>query len=585
MNKTLTVNIGGMVFHIEEFAYDTLKKYLEAIRSHFTTGDGRDEIMQDIEGRIAEMFSARIGTARQVVEMPDVEYMMGIMGKPEQFDESQAHDEKAPSASSSAYNTDIPYTGPRKLYRDEDDKMIGGVCAGLSYRLGVDVIWLRLAFIALFFFGTGGFWIYLILWIAMPKALTNAQKLEMKGAQVNLENLKKNFDESGVLGANTRSGLQRILDVILGIIKAVIKVFAYIFAVVFGLAAVGILIALVTAILGVIGVAGIGIPIFISDVFIDKSQQFWAVLAMTLIIGIPVFYILYKIVKWIFKINTSYPWIQFSALALWILGLVIGFFTGVDIAREFSQDNSKRTTNVLAPLTTDTLTLNLISENEGQDYGRRGRRFHVGIFNDSWSVTTGEKVYSIPGSVKFDIQKAVGDRFELIQLASSRGRTAKEAYENAQAINYQFEQKESQLNLNEGFAINRTKKFRDQEVSLVLKVPIGKTVFITDEMKSILNDVKNVTDTWDWDMAGHYWKMTEKGLICVDHDFSEKENGDESDEELMVNSDDLNIDGNDANVKINKDGITITSNGDTIKARDIEVKIGSDGIKIKKEKK
>jgi hypothetical protein len=173
----------------------------------------------------------------------------------------------------------------------------------------------------------------------------------------------------------------------------------------------------------------------------------------------------------------------------------------------------------------------------------------------------------------------------LIQLASARGRTAKEAYENAQAINYLFEQKENQLNINEGFAINSTKKFRDQEVSLVLKVPIGKTVFITDEMKSILNDVKNVTDTWDWDMAGHYWKMTDKGLICLDHDFAEKKNGDASDGDLMVNSEDLSIDGNDANVKINKDGITITSNGDTIKARDIEVKIGSDGIKIKKERK
>ncbi|MBK9319860.1 MAG: hypothetical protein IPM91_14400 [Bacteroidetes bacterium] len=84
MNKTVTVNIGGMVFHIEEQAYDQLRKYLEAIRGYFTTSDGRDEIIQDIESRIAEMFSERIGTSRQVVTSADVEYMINTMGKPEQ---------------------------------------------------------------------------------------------------------------------------------------------------------------------------------------------------------------------------------------------------------------------------------------------------------------------------------------------------------------------------------------------------------------------------------------------------------------------------------------------------------------------
>ena len=81
MNKTVTVNIGGMVFHIEEHAYDKLKKYLEAIRGYFTTSDGRDEIIQDIESRIAEMFTERIGSNRQVVVEADVEFMIDTMGQ------------------------------------------------------------------------------------------------------------------------------------------------------------------------------------------------------------------------------------------------------------------------------------------------------------------------------------------------------------------------------------------------------------------------------------------------------------------------------------------------------------------------
>src|SRR4051812_34482068 len=95
MNKTVTVNIGGMVFHIEELAYEKMKKYLEAIRGYFTSSDGRDEIIQDIESRMAEMFNERIGTARQVVTEDDVEYVINTMGKPEQVagedEESNQH--------------------------------------------------------------------------------------------------------------------------------------------------------------------------------------------------------------------------------------------------------------------------------------------------------------------------------------------------------------------------------------------------------------------------------------------------------------------------------------------------------------
>jgi hypothetical protein len=101
MNKTVTVNIGGMVFHIEEQAYDQLKKYLEAIRGYFTSSDGRDEIIQDIESRVAEMFTERIGSSRQVVVSSDVEHVINTMGRPEQVagaDEENA-DKNASSGS------------------------------------------------------------------------------------------------------------------------------------------------------------------------------------------------------------------------------------------------------------------------------------------------------------------------------------------------------------------------------------------------------------------------------------------------------------------------------------------------------
>ena len=126
MNKTVTVNIGGMVFHIEEQAYDQLKKYLEAIRGYFTSSDGRDEIIQDIESRVAEMFTERIGSNRQVVIASDVEHVINTMGRPEQV--AGADEENADSNSSSGIGGATSESrGYRRLYRDPDDKVIGGV--------------------------------------------------------------------------------------------------------------------------------------------------------------------------------------------------------------------------------------------------------------------------------------------------------------------------------------------------------------------------------------------------------------------------------------------------------------------------
>ncbi|MEO5570175.1 MAG: PspC domain-containing protein, partial [Bacteroidia bacterium] len=134
MNKTLTVNIGGMVFHIEEHAYEKMRKYLDAIKGYFTSSDGRDEIIQDVESRIAEMFTERVKNGKEVILDEDVEYVISVMGRPEQFagEEPGETRERTYAANISEKRS------YRKLYRDPDDKVIAGVCAGLAHRLGID---------------------------------------------------------------------------------------------------------------------------------------------------------------------------------------------------------------------------------------------------------------------------------------------------------------------------------------------------------------------------------------------------------------------------------------------------------------
>ena len=190
MNKTLSVNIGGIVFHIEELAYDKLNRYLDAIKGYFTTSDGRDEIIQDIEGRIGEMFQERISVGKQVIVESDVDQIIDLMGRPEQF--AGMHEE---SSTSEAQYTTSDRKAYRRLYRDPDDRVIGGVCSGLGHYLGLDPVWLRVAFAVSFFvFGTG-LLLYIILMIVMPKAITTAEKLEMKGEKVNISNIRKSVEE------------------------------------------------------------------------------------------------------------------------------------------------------------------------------------------------------------------------------------------------------------------------------------------------------------------------------------------------------------------------------------------------------
>jgi phage shock protein PspC (stress-responsive transcriptional regulator) len=193
MKKTLTANISGTVFNIEEDAYEALQRYLASIRSQFAGSPGQDEIMGDIEGRIAELFTERLAGRREVVVMADVEHVIGIMGQPEDYMGESEDD--APGA---GYASTGGGHRHKRLFRDPDDRWVGGVLSGLAAYIGADPLWLRIPFIALVFLGVGSpILIYILLWILVPTASTAAERLMMGGEPVNVDNLKKAFEEGG----------------------------------------------------------------------------------------------------------------------------------------------------------------------------------------------------------------------------------------------------------------------------------------------------------------------------------------------------------------------------------------------------
>lgn len=184
MKKVVTANIGGFCFNIEEDAFSKLNRYLGNYAASFSNKKEADEVMEDIESRIAEIFREQTPLPQQVVDMVLVDKVIAIMGAP---DGQTVFNEKGEQSSSFSGNASASRV--RKLYRDPDRVVFGGVCSGLSAYFGLDLVLVRVIFIAALCLGTFGFWLYIILWAVTPRATTIAQKLEMHGEPVTMENI------------------------------------------------------------------------------------------------------------------------------------------------------------------------------------------------------------------------------------------------------------------------------------------------------------------------------------------------------------------------------------------------------------
>jgi phage shock protein PspC (stress-responsive transcriptional regulator) len=188
MKTTITINLGGIVFHIDDDAYEMLNTYLFAVEKQFVNEDERKEVMSDIEIRLSELFKERLGNKRDVIMKEDVSKVIEIMGEPEDFIDEETNKQQTQKGQ-------MNYKINKRLYRDPDNKVISGVCGGIGAYFGVDPIWFRLAFFLSIFFFASGIIIYLILWIVVPKARTTAEKLEMRGENVNISNIEKSIKE------------------------------------------------------------------------------------------------------------------------------------------------------------------------------------------------------------------------------------------------------------------------------------------------------------------------------------------------------------------------------------------------------
>ncbi|MCU4177440.1 PspC domain-containing protein [Carboxylicivirga sp. N1Y90] len=189
MKKTVTININGRKFFIDDDAYTRLRAYLDKIEQSFRSQESGEEIIGDIESRISEIFEDRINRETGVVSMAMVEDVIVIMGEPEEINDEEP---KAKSTTQSmAY-----VKASKRFYRDIDNRVLGGVCAGIAAYLGIDSIIVRIIALVLIPLTSGAIiLIYLVLWMALPPALTTAQKLEMRGKHITINNIEQSIKD------------------------------------------------------------------------------------------------------------------------------------------------------------------------------------------------------------------------------------------------------------------------------------------------------------------------------------------------------------------------------------------------------
>ena len=527
MNKTVTANISGVVFHIEADAYEKLHQYLNTIKTYFRDSDGTEEIMADIEARIAELFKEKLGLGRDVITMENVKQVVEIMGEPEAYMDEESSENY--SNSNTGFHSDErehrhTSFSSRKLYRDEDDNALGGVCSGLGYYFGIDRIWLRIGFlVAVFGFGTG-FFLYLILWAIIPKAKTTSEKLEMKGEPINVENIgntikdefnnfKKKVDSNDTrqFVRKTESAAMRFFMFLGNVLKFFFKFLGKIIGLAFILAGIAGIITLIVFVFSgpfdmTINNANFN-HFWTTDIaqlyFTSNSMFYMGLVGLLMVVLVPLAGTLYLGARLLMNVPRSNKVINLSALSLIIIGTILISISATTTASDYSMEQRKTETITLTELQSDTIYLGSI----GNTYSAyRGGAEDVFIENDEIFMD----------EIVVDVVKSRSLEYELRMRKSANGKSRKLAGLRAENIMVEYTVEGNKLNISPLISVPFKDRVRDQEVKMSLGLPIGATVYLTESANDIIYDIENETNMYDRNMIGHFWKMTEGGLICTD---------------------------------------------------------------------
>jgi phage shock protein PspC (stress-responsive transcriptional regulator) len=623
MNKVININFQGRVIPIEEPAYEELKKYIDSLRTYFANEEGKEEIINDIENRIAELFSEKLKAGQSFISEVHVAAIIASMGRPEQFDEI-SFEAQNESSTSSEKETSQQYQydpSPRgSLFRNANDKMLGGVCSGIGAYLKIDTTLVRVLFAMLAFgaFGTGlvlyiilwailpsrflspvavtrklyrdadqkvvggvcsgiaqyfkiAVWIprlifalpiiigilkvvpftilffpvaasfsgtmlliYIILWIVVPKAITASEKLEMKGQSVNLESIKhkvqdelqgvkKNFADNAStwknnIGTKVDEWGKEINESAQNFtseagpaarktgnkfLRFIVTLFKIFFLFIFSIIA----IALVVATFGMGAAVSALMPLknFIAD---GNTIQWYAWGTLILFILVPVIALIQWLIRAIIGHKSKSNAIAITFGSLWALGWVALVMLVATVSKQLNRPGLVKEEVALVQPSTGKLKIEF-KEATGTYYPLDldvDNDFDISRDNDGIFLSRNEDSLLV-SNIRVSIEKSPDSLFHVTLIKRARSSSPVLAEGFAEKISYTVSQQDSLLQLPLSFPITTTTKFRNQQVMVEVKVPVGKEVYIDKRADEL---------SWYTVRAG------QRGLnISIDHDYDD----------------------------------------------------------------
>lgn len=575
MKKNISINISGIIFHIEEDGYETLKKYLDSINRYFSTFEDSSEILADIESRIAEIFLAKLNEEKQVITAEDLSALMATMGSVSDFRAVEDLEENAPKESPSATGPDTKgtgadtgyiYTPSKRLMRDQKRKIIGGVCSGLANYFNIDPLWIRLLFAGLLFAygfiilvyivmwivvpgsyeleepdsgkkmfrdpqtkviggvsggiaaflgidiilvrvlfillalsGGIGVFLYIILWVSLPEARSLTDKMQMQGEPVTLSNIESNIKKNfNIKEGETESTLTKILLFPFRLIGLILKGLGRIIEPLIDIVRVliGVLIILtgIAMVFGILITAGVLFGIFASGAFsapwfhemnlplevFTRAFPGWLVLAGVLAALIPSIFIILLGASAIAKrlvFQGTAGWSLFVLFFVSVAMLAVGvprIIYAFHEEGEFKVESNYKITGKTAVLK--------LNDNGSENYN----------------------------GAKLTLKGYQGGDFKLVQSFEAQGSSRSQAKENAKMVDYTVSFSDSVFTFDRNFRFKENAVFRGQHLDMILYIPYDFPFVMDEDMSRFISQYVD----GDY-LEGYTWKMSINGLECL----------------------------------------------------------------------
>lgn len=549
MEKIININFQGRIIPIEESAYDQLRKYVDSLRAHFAGEESSEEIIGDIENRIAELLGDRLKQGVNCIVADDLRLVIASIGKLEDIEAAEGEEHKAHSANERLPDDEPVLTG--RFYRSADDKVIAGVCSGIAIRMGVDPVIVRILFVLLFgaifwvyvllwiivpsqsiryrvvrklyrnpddrmisgvcgglaaYFSVPGwiprlifvlpliaglasngiyaFWwewpwiwgpgifagsiggtlfiLYIVLWIALPYASSSTHKMELRGERIDINSIRAATQarvNTGLGASPANSG---------GLGRVLVILFKAFFFFVFGIVA----ISLFAALIALLFAGTVALP-FAGFLFEGWEQYTLVSVGLALTLGIPVLAFIIWAVRRLMGVRSRRHYLGYVFAGLWLTGITCTLVIAGIVTNNFSSRSVVEETIPLTQPAGGAMFVN-VSDRQGRSYLSRHREWFADwddkdapfryISDDSLWLNT----------VKLSIEQSPDSSFHVYETRASRGNHSQQAEELANHISFNIEQRDSLLTLPRGFTINKSDKFRNQQVLVTIEVPVGK---------------------------------------------------------------------------------------------------------------